>query len=607
MRTFDLRPSVIAAALILAPAAASADCSAEIRQAALGTGQSRETVPLRSFVCRAGINPSSPQVRVEFHRLSDGAASTLVQKRSARALTQLLGSPRIVENDVFKTYADLLGRFGATSTTGDFGPRLEVAAPQSGSATVEDSSVTKATRTLNTIARSDGAYHLFFPAASEIEALIGGSLPAPLKFYYRQTGEPNSPPYTEMLFWRSLGPDDVKNYAENAQAFNRLLQRLRSQKRTTGDTRPTAVPVMLKLLQYMAGDRWPSDFVIMFASVDADQIIRRSKGEDQQGCGDEAIANLTFEIPYPTIIVDSVLIENISNTSIRIDSLYGSQSSVSTLRALGSDSAKLTSASFDMSRTLAPGERLLILTRISFVPQVWGDTGAVTDNVADWSKRLRASTQVQKKFGTSGLRGSPANHAVPILKTYVFGPELSVAGLTVNGARIDLEQRSANFADLVMSMEGLSCPYLSSWDEASKAWVEHGKVLDQAPHESREYSELKSFPGFRSRFRIEEREPEIAFVKDVELVATLNDGTAITLKPNKVVTAAEREGDYLSLYWGEAAEFEFELPRDIAEDQVVTSRFAVTGYYRRYSALLSQAIGAGTRALSPHPLAASNR
>ena len=142
-----------------------------------------------------------------------------------------------------------------------------------------------------------------------------------------------------------------------------------------------------------------------------------------------------------------------------------------------------------------------------------------------------------------------------------------------------------------MSMEGGSCPYLFSWDAANQKWVEHGKVLDRAPSQAREYSELKSFPGFKSRFRIEEREPEIAFIKDVELVVTLNNGVAVTLKPKKLVTAAEREGDYLSLYWGEAADFEFQLPRNIAEDQIVTSRFAVTGYYRRYSALLALQAG----------------
>ena len=149
--------------------------------------------------------------------------------------------------------------------------------------------------------------------------------------------------------------------------------------------------------------------------------------------------------------------------------------------------------------TLAPGEKLLVPIRIGYVPQTLEDRDAVTGSLADWSSLLRTSTCLQKKMGTSGLRANQANHAVPLLKTYLFGPELSVVGLAVNGARIDLEQRSANFSDLVMSMEGLSCPDLSSWDTANQIWVEHGKVLDKAPSQLRWESER---PQIVSRLQV---------------------------------------------------------------------------------------------------------
>ena len=615
MRTssIGLRLGLIAMALMLAPSLVRAECRADSRAIDFGTSKSDETevpdsgsrsVPLAGYLCRAGTDPNGPQIRVEFHRLSDGAASAFVQKRSSAGLTQVFGSPRVIENDVFKTYADLLRRFGGV-TEEVLPPFLRIEAPRSAKASVDEGrSDIKGMRTLINIISGDSLYNLFYPAADEIEALRSRSLPPSLKYFYRQD-QTDLGQHTDMLLWRSLGADDVKSFASNAQAFNRLLRRLRGKKHKPDLDTPTATPGMLKLLQHIAGDRWPNDFVIMYASVDADEMIRRSDNGDNDGCGDEMVGNLTFEIPYPNIILDSVLIENISNIAVKIDALHGSQSSVSTLRPLGSDSSRLTGASFDMSQTLAPGQKLLVLTRISFVPQL-SDRSPVTDNVTDWSKLLRTSTQVQKKKGTGGLRANQASHAVPLLKTYLFGPELSVAGLTVNGARVDLEQRTANFSDLVMSREGMSCPYLLSWDATSRTWAEHGKVLDKAPTENREYSEVKLFPGFRSRFRIEEREPEIAFIKDVELVATLGSGVAITLEPKKVVTAAEREGEYLSLYWGQSAEFEFTLPRDIAEDQVVTSRFVVTGYYRRYSAMLARAGVVGSRILSPRPIAAPN-
>jgi hypothetical protein len=597
-----LRLILIGTAFLITPTLSHADCSVDNRNVDLArsseSNQPSEpnVAALRSYLCRGETDPKSPQVRVEFHRLSDGAASILLQKQSSAGLEKVFGTPRIVENDVFKTYIDLMNRFGAVPEA-DIYPTLRVEVPRSEEKQFYTDQVNaEGIKALVNISRGDGVYNLFYPAANEIDALRTRSLPPSLKYFYN--GDSTNP---FMTFWRSLGSEDVTNYSANAGAFNRLLRRLRGKKHDPAGDQSPNVPTMLKLLQYVAGAQWPDDFVVMYAFVEAKKLAQRSSAEDEGGCGDEVIANLTFEIPYPTIIVDTLLIENISKAPVKINSLHGRRSSVSALRALGSDSAALTDASFELSRMLAPGERLLVPTRISFVPQVW-DGAPTTTNGADWSKSMRASSQIQRRMGTSGLRANDANHAVPLLRTYLFGPELSIAGLTVNGKVVNFEQRSANFSDLVRSTEGLSCPYLVSWDATSGTWTEHGKVLDKAPNQAREYTDAKSVAGFRSRFRIEEREPEIAFIKQVELVATLNNGVEITLKPSNVVAVADREGDYLSLYWNQTVEFEFELPRDIAEDQIVTSRFAVTGHYRRYSALLSKALSSGLQ-----PIAISGR
>src|SRR5262245_44772651 len=69
------------------------------------------SVRLKSFLCRAE-DGQSPQVRVEFHRLSEVAASMLVSNRASPELHSLIGSPAIVDNDVKTTYADLLEQFG---------------------------------------------------------------------------------------------------------------------------------------------------------------------------------------------------------------------------------------------------------------------------------------------------------------------------------------------------------------------------------------------------------------------------------------------------------------------------------------------------------------
>ena len=153
--------------------------------------------------------------------------------------------------------------------------------------------------------------------------------------------------------------------------------------------------------------------------------------------------------------------------------------------------------------------------------------------------------------------------------------------------RLDLIERAANFMDMSVAYEAGSCPYLLAWDAKERDWVNHGKVLHKAPSKADEYIEAKSFSGFQSQFRIEEREPEVAFIDHAELVVELKTGETITLKPDNPSLAA-RDNDYLRLYWGDRADIAFVLPDGITKSDVTQSRFLVTGYYRRYSSLLAQ-------------------
>src|SRR5262245_48911604 len=89
--------------LVLAVASvANADCVEQPRKVALDR---ENQVPFKSYECRVGA--ASDRVRVEFHRFSDTAASLNVGKGSSDVLRKIIGTPTVVENDVFKQYADL--------------------------------------------------------------------------------------------------------------------------------------------------------------------------------------------------------------------------------------------------------------------------------------------------------------------------------------------------------------------------------------------------------------------------------------------------------------------------------------------------------------------
>jgi hypothetical protein len=197
----------------------------------------------------------------------------------------------------------------------------------------------------------------------------------------------------------------------------------------------------------------------------------------------------------------------------------------------------------------------------------------------------QTSNQFYQRVGAKGFSGNVAAFRAPGFRNYVYGPEVAIGGVAVNGNRVDLVNRSANFIELTLSSEIGSCPYLLSHDRREGGWIEHGKVLDKAPDKSREYTEVKVFSGLRARFRLEEREPELAFIDQAELVLVLNDGDTHLLEPDQAKLAA-RDGDYVRLFWGDAVEFEFALPHGVAEEQVKESQIRVTGYYLRYEDLM---------------------
>jgi len=71
----------------------------------------KNIVRLKSYLCTAGERETD-RVKVEFHRLSDIPAGLIIEKRSSKMLTKAIGYPFIIDNEVYRTYADLLKRFG---------------------------------------------------------------------------------------------------------------------------------------------------------------------------------------------------------------------------------------------------------------------------------------------------------------------------------------------------------------------------------------------------------------------------------------------------------------------------------------------------------------
>jgi hypothetical protein len=80
--------------------------------------KSSDVVRLKGFRCRTGSEEDAPQVKIEFHRLSDMAASMIVAKRTSELLEKTIGTLKVIENGFLKAYPDILSKFGTTARTG---------------------------------------------------------------------------------------------------------------------------------------------------------------------------------------------------------------------------------------------------------------------------------------------------------------------------------------------------------------------------------------------------------------------------------------------------------------------------------------------------------
>lgn len=531
------------------------------------------TVRLKSFNCGEG----DLRLKFEVHQVTDVAASLIVAKRTSNLLKQTFGTPKVVENDVFKAFAGLLKQFGTTHDASRLNSTFKIYGVESsdGAVAVQGGAPGGRVRTLVDLAYSPP---FSYPALDEVTALMRRNIPTGLNYYYAVNcldgARPTDPVCKDydkdrisMKFWRGMRADDLTNFARNLAGYNRLVRQAANPQGTTvADMHKTQVTNYLKLVRHMAGETWPDDFVVLLGRPSADNV-----------CAESGLNAWDFDFTPRDVMLEVALIENTSKKPISISALTGSRSSDNKLRAVGS--SMTPDVTINMKETLAPGQRLLVPTRIVFTPSL--------EMEHEFPYRQTEAESFRSR-GASNMTGNTAGHAAPKFKDYVFGPEIDVALVTANGKQIDLRRRAANFLDITLSTGAGSCPYLMTWDAREQDWINHGKVLHRANNKSLEYTEMVEFEGFQSSFRLEEREPEVAYIDHAALAVTLRNGQVLVLTPDRTSLVA-RDGDYVRLLWGESIDFAFKVPDGVAENDVVGSRLMVTGYYQRYSNLMAAA------------------
>jgi hypothetical protein len=548
-------------------------------------------VPLKSYRCNSGGENEEFQFRVEYYRLTEVAASLLVNGGSSNMLQKTLNGAKLIPNDVSRTYADLLSRFGASDdvpkNNGEVGTSFEVVPTEDAAATeppgnddttsIADTLTQTKLRTLVGLQDSVGDT---YPAVNEIAALRSKSIPDNLKYYYTfSVSDCVKGDFTCKKFgddtiaftvWRSMTADDVRNYASNVKTYNNQLLQLRKNKKDAKDDflQPDGLDTgYYKLASYLSNGQWPADFIPIIGIYQAEDCGTVSP-PDLPG-----LAGWSFQTRIRNVRIDATLIRNLSKRPLTIASLLGQSDPNKTLRVIKPTFAgpENPSALDSTSATITPGQSAIFLTRILFL--------LADEDVSNFRKFQEAKDAIRTTYGPNGFTGNTAGYEAPEATSYAYGPAIVISGAMVGSQRIDFTAHPvANYIRLTSGSEAGSCPYLLSWDETDHEWLEHGKILHKAHGQDKAYSETLSFPGLRTRFRVVEREPEIARLELPKLTVELADGSvrSLPLRPSQAFNPA------MTLYWGDAADIVFSVD-GLSSADVVESRLEMSGYYDRYS------------------------
>ena len=160
-----------------------------------------------------------------------------------------------------------------------------------------------------------------------------------------------------------------------------------------------------------------------------------------------------------------------------------------------------------MAEKLAPGQKLLVPTAIEFTVQ---------EDLRSQFYFRPSAADVHRKRGSSGFAGNAAGFATPIFRDYAFGPEIAVKGVSVNGIRVDLERGPASFIELVTRTRAAPAPTCWRGTARNASWTTTVRSCTAPTAGKSEYTETITIAGFVPRFRIEEREPEVALLDHVE-------------------------------------------------------------------------------------------
>jgi hypothetical protein len=556
----------------------------------------QQSARLRELTCRLDSDPSA-SLRVRFQRLHESAAGVLLNNGKAPWTSNLYGKVTVLENPVLKEYRTLVRKF-ATKVRYDrpagegAGVGFKVIGldqPEPGAAAI--SRRTDVVETFELPLSMEG------PLIDDIlHILKQPTWPPNLQLEY--SGEDLEPGqatvFDRLQGWRYLTQDDLDRMEERIKRYNSLL---RKGSREWSDYRIKRIPSALALLRHLTAGGLPERFRHFSSFVSGD------------GC-----FAMNFSLNGIRFDVDVAMLHNPSTKPLTIGRLVGAEGKMTALRPLRGDSEapSVRQALTATAVTIQPGETLIVPLQMIFGPDEGFSEDASeaqqkNENAERRYQRIQSSKpntefrlsietvlQIDQQRGRKPdtyiirkKRESFTPHAKPEEKPYAFGPEWSLIGIEVGREQLSFVKPARDGIRFTVAGGAGSCPILYAWSEPDQRWVRHGKILHTALTRAKQQIETISFAGWVPRFLISEEELEVARLEDVRAAILLDDGTLRWLIPKIAGKPTTGQGETISLYSGDEAEFRLTLPANVDASKVEETRLMVKGYYDRYSAILT--------------------
>jgi hypothetical protein len=494
------------------------------------------------------LPPGEPPFRVSYITLEGYAVDFLMRGQIDKQWEERLGGqPFIVPNGVFNTLKNIIKNY--TQVLEAFEGDTFVISNKS--VTKTDDSLAKKNNNKAFFEGSQG--HIFWRTASkeDIQSLLDPTRQWNLEIDPAVTNVTNS-----LTFWRFANGDDVKSF----------------------QSKPG-----LGFLNYATSSYLPPDFYLLTLRIEG------------PGCGDDSGEDMTgLTLTARVLKFRVAVLENTSSKSIQLGKFSFKENASERLRSGDEDQSALKAAESTKQelfplQVLNPREKLLIPLEMFLVYedlQVLGKPASSNERNRT-ARELTKLGEIRFLYGETG--GSyldvPASELISVLnrpkssplldKNYIFGPSINIESVEVDNVEYPFRQFDAGRLVINLDSSWGSCPFVYTYSSESGTWLSEGHILYGINSKLKESEDSIRLNRFDGRVLIKENEPEISFIDSVYVRAIALDGTEKLIYPRtKALHFAD--GNYLKLSQWEQLKIEFDLPRDLVNQEYFV---VAKGYY----------------------------